>query len=69
MAVTTKIRISATEGVGIQIACSQNGRKVDMTIPSNIANVAGMLAEVSCRMLGYNNEHLIKKKDDEERID
>lgn len=59
---TTKIRITADEQDGISVSCSYDGKKLDMTVPSNIANIAGVLAEVSCRMMKHNNEQLIKKK-------
>ena len=33
----------------IEVSCSKNGKRVDMTIPSNISNIAGVLAEVSTK--------------------
>ena len=40
----------------IEVSCSKNGKRVDMTIPSNISNIAGVLAEVSTKMIKYNNQ-------------
>lgn len=61
-AMIINIKIRAEQGVGITIGCSQNGKRLDMTVPSNINLVAGMLAEVSCKMVGHNNKQLIKKE-------
>lgn len=55
----TTIKIRAEQGKSINVSCSQNGKKVDMTVPSNIANVAGMLAEISVEMVKYNNNKKI----------
>ena len=33
----------------IEVSCSKNGKRVDMTIPSNISNIAGALVEVSTK--------------------
>ena len=33
----------------IEVSCSKNGKRVDMTIPSNISNIAGVLVEVSTK--------------------
>ena len=40
----------------LEVSCSNNGNRVDMTIPSNISNIAGVLAEVSTKMIKYNNQ-------------
>ena len=40
----------------LEVSCSKNGKRVDMTIPSNISNIAGVLAEVSTKMIKYNNQ-------------
>lgn len=33
----------------IEVSCSKNGKRVDMTVPSNISNIAGVLAKVSIK--------------------
>ena len=33
----------------IEVSCSKNGKRVDMTIPSNISNIDGVLVEVSTK--------------------
>ena len=33
----------------IEVSCSKNGKRADMTIPSNISNIAGVLVEVSTK--------------------
>ena len=40
----------------IEVSCSKNGKRVDMTVPSNISNIAGVLAKVSIKMIKYNNQ-------------
>ena len=40
----------------IEVSCSKNGKRVDMTIPSNISNIDGVLVEVSTKMIKYNNQ-------------
>ena len=40
----------------IEVSCSKNGKRVDMTVPSNISNIAGVLVEVSTKMIKYNNQ-------------
>ena len=40
----------------LYVSCSKNGKRVDMTIPSNISNIAGVLTEVSTKMIKYNNK-------------
>ena len=40
----------------LEISCSKNGKRVDMTIPSNVYNIAGVLVEVSTKMIKYNNQ-------------
>lgn len=54
-----KVRI---EDDGVAVSCSQNGKRIDATEPSNIANIAGMLAKVAVDMVKYNNK---KKKENE----
>ena len=40
----------------IEVSCSKNGKRVDMTVTSNISNIAGVLAKVSIKMIKYNNQ-------------
>lgn len=40
----------------LEVQCSKNGKRVDITIPSNISNIARVLAEVSTKMIKYNNQ-------------
>lgn len=41
---------------GIIVSASQDGEKVDMNDYKNINNVAGILAKVCTRMIGYSNK-------------
>ena len=49
----------------IEVSCSKNGKRVDMTVPSNISNIAGVLAKVSIKMIKYNNQR--RRKHDRPR--
>ena len=33
----------------IEVSCSKNGKRGDMTVTSNISNIAGVLVEVSTK--------------------
>ena len=35
----------------IEVSCSKNGKRVDMTIPSNISNITGVHTDVSTKMI------------------
>ena len=51
----TRIKVRLKDD-SIEVSCSNNRKRVDMTIPSNISNIAGVLAEVSTKMINYNNQ-------------
>ena len=53
MEMRIKVRIKDDS---LEISCSKNGKRVDMTIPSNVYNIAGVLVEVSTKMIKYNNQ-------------
>ena len=53
MEMRIKVRIKDDS---LEVSCSKNGKRVDMTISSNISNIAGVLAEVSTKMIKYNNQ-------------
>ena len=53
MEIRIKVRLKDDS---IEVSCSKNGKRVDMTISKNISNIAGVLAEVSTKMIKYNNQ-------------
>ncbi len=66
MATKIKIRIDFECGE-MQVDCSDNGRRLDMTHPQNIANVAGMLAMTSVEMTKEIRRKNIKKDETYDR--
>ena len=50
-----RIKVRLKDG-SIEVSCSKNGKRVDMTVTSNISNIAGVLSKVSIKMIKYNNQ-------------
>lgn len=60
----TNIRISISDRC-MEISCTHNGKRVNMTANESIHNVAGMLHDISMQMLWHSNEQLIKKANED----
>ena len=43
----------------LEVSCSKNGKRVDMTIPTNSSNIAGVLEKKKKKMIKYNNQRRI----------